>query len=60
MIASKVKKCSEHNLYETYSNNYIQHSEQAIGRLHINNDIQNTVKEVVSLLSNMAYYNDND
>ena len=23
MIASKVIKCSDHNLYETYSNNYI-------------------------------------
>ena len=47
-------------VYNALFSSTIPYSEQTIGRLRINNDIQNTVKEVVSLLSNMAYYNDND
>lgn len=47
-------------VYNALFSSTVQHSEQAIGRLRINSNIQNTVKEVVSLLSNMAYYNDND
>ena len=47
-------------VYNALFSSTIPYSEQTIGQLRIDRNIQNTVKEVVSLLSSLAYNNDND